>query len=338
MNSGLPWDFPRSTAAVRQILQTGAAHGIDAARCLARTGLTTGELDDPGALVQATQELAVARNLLAALPGRAGLGVQTGVRYQVSTAGILGFAMQASRTVGEAVHLALRYLPLTSMFVSMRLEDAGERVAIVVDDSLVPADVREFFFDRDLSAVGNVRAALFGASASGELFEVELRYPVERPGLLDQFGRPSSVRYGAPRNVLRYPRWLHDMPLPSGDELTALMCRRQCEDLLNQRRRRHGVSALVRTRILRDPTRMPSMEEVAGELNVATRTLGRRLAREGTSFRALLDEVRDTLAGEMLTGGLAVSQVAARLGYAETASFTHAYTRWHGRPPSLARR
>jgi len=33
------------------------------------------------------------------------------------------------------------------------------------------------------------------------------------------------------------------------------------------------------------------------------------------------------------TGSLSVEQVARRLGYAETASFTHAFTRWKGVSP-----
>ncbi|MGC7311866.1 helix-turn-helix domain-containing protein, partial [Mycobacteroides abscessus subsp. massiliense] len=53
-----------------------------------------------------------------------------------------------------------------------------------------------------------------------------------------------------------------------------------------------------------------------------------------TSYRALLDEVRETLARELLRNGLSVREVSDRLGYSEPAAFTHAYTRWRGMPPS----
>jgi AraC-like DNA-binding protein len=46
-----------------------------------------------------------------------------------------------------------------------------------------------------------------------------------------------------------------------------------------------------------------------------------------------------TLAIELLShAGLTVEEVAVRLGYADTASFTHAFTRWRGNPPSQYRR
>lgn len=79
------------------------------------------------------------------------------------------------------------------------------------------------------------------------------------------------------------------------------------------------------------------MVDIASELGVDERTLRRRLTAEGTSYRALLDEVRATLAGELLGSGLTVEETARRLGYSETSAFTHAHTRWHGGPPSSRR-
>jgi AraC-like DNA-binding protein len=83
---------------------------------------------------------------------------------------------------------------------------------------------------------------------------------------------------------------------------------------------------------------MPTLGEVAGELALSPRTLRRRLAVSGTTFGALLARVRRQLAVEMLLDtSLTVEQIAAELGYAETSSFTRAFTRWTGLPPSRYR-
>ena len=58
----------------------------------------------------------------------------------------------------------------------------------------------------------------------------------------------------------------------------------------------------------------------------------RHLAAEGTTFRLLVDEVRGALAEEMLSHRMSVAEVAERLGYAEVASFSHAFKRWKGPP------
>ncbi|MFD2400258.1 helix-turn-helix transcriptional regulator [Prauserella oleivorans] len=72
---------------------------------------------------------------------------------------------------------------------------------------------------------------------------------------------------------------------------------------------------------------------------MTVRTLRRKLAAEGTSYRALVDEVRETVAEDLLaTPALSVEQIAHRLGYSEASSFIHAFTRWKGVPPREFRR
>jgi AraC-like DNA-binding protein len=62
------------------------------------------------------------------------------------------------------------------------------------------------------------------------------------------------------------------------------------------------------------------------------------LAAEHTSFRSLAEECRKARAQDLLaTPGLAVEEVAARLGYSEAAAFTHAFKRWTGEAPQAYR-
>jgi AraC-like DNA-binding protein len=84
---------------------------------------------------------------------------------------------------------------------------------------------------------------------------------------------------------------------------------------------------------------MPGLDSVAASLHMHPRTLRRRLADEDTSFRAITNDVRASLATELLSQvGLTVEQVARRLGYAETAAFNHAFARWFGVAPNEYRR
>jgi AraC-like DNA-binding protein len=69
------------------------------------------------------------------------------------------------------------------------------------------------------------------------------------------------------------------------------------------------------------------MGAVAAALGMASRSLHRHLAPGGTTFGLLIDEVRSALAEEMLAHRMSVAEVAERLGYAESASFSHAFKR-----------
>lgn len=108
--------------------------------------------------------------------------------------------------------------------------------------------------------------------------------------------------------------------------------------LLDARKARGGLAHSVRSRLVTASARMPTMHNVANDLCMTSRTLRRRLVDEGTSFAELRDEVRQTLADELLNGQrLSVAQVAERLGYAEPASFVNAFKRWHGTTPHASR-
>jgi AraC-like DNA-binding protein len=81
------------------------------------------------------------------------------------------------------------------------------------------------------------------------------------------------------------------------------------------------------------------MEEIAGEMRMTSRTLRRHLTAEGATFRALLEEVRSTLAEELMaTASLTHGEIAERLGYADVTTFIEAFRRWKGVPPSEFRR
>jgi AraC-like DNA-binding protein len=65
----------------------------------------------------------------------------------------------------------------------------------------------------------------------------------------------------------------------------------------------------------------------------------RRLAAEGTTFHALLDEVRSEVARGQLTGSARTNaEIADLLGFASSASFTAWFAARHGLPPQIWRR
>lgn len=65
----------------------------------------------------------------------------------------------------------------------------------------------------------------------------------------------------------------------------------------------------------------------------------RQLEKEGTSFRAIRDNLRFQLAKEYLsTDDLNMDAIAFLLGYLEVNSFVRAFTGWAGESPSSFRK
>lgn len=78
---------------------------------------------------------------------------------------------------------------------------------------------------------------------------------------------------------------------------------------------------------------------LAKELGMSRRQLFRRLEAEGTTCQAVVDSVKFSRARHLLEAGDApIAEIAFALGYPDQSSFTRAFTRWSGAPPSAWRK
>jgi AraC-like DNA-binding protein len=73
-------------------------------------------------------------------------------------------------------------------------------------------------------------------------------------------------------------------------------------------------------------------------LSMTTRTLHRRLAKEQQNYKAILQDVRFTLAKQYLVNQTnSIKQVAYLLGYEDVANFRRAFKKWQGQSPQQYR-
>ncbi|MFW2439679.1 MAG: helix-turn-helix domain-containing protein [Arenicellales bacterium] len=81
------------------------------------------------------------------------------------------------------------------------------------------------------------------------------------------------------------------------------------------------------------------IEGAARKLKLSVRSLQRKLAIEGTSYRHILDRERYCRAYGLLTQPVnTITEISKSLGYEYVSDFTRAFTRQHGSPPSAVRK
>ena len=86
------------------------------------------------------------------------------------------------------------------------------------------------------------------------------------------------------------------------------------------------------------PSGQGGVDTVARRLAVSSRTLQRRLRSEGTSFKAVVDETRESLARQYLRRThLTATEIAYLRGFDEATSFFRAFQRWTGTTPETLR-
>jgi AraC-like DNA-binding protein len=86
------------------------------------------------------------------------------------------------------------------------------------------------------------------------------------------------------------------------------------------------------------PAGSGTVQAVARELAVSTRTLQRQLRSEDTSFQSVLNDTRESLARHYLAQGhLSTPEIAFLVGYEEPSSFYRAFHGWTGQTPQRVR-
>jgi AraC-like DNA-binding protein len=327
----LDLDLPRPPVSALLLTNLALEHGVAAHDVLHGTRLALDVLTDPQTSVSGRQEMRIVQNLIAAIGETPGLGVTAGTRYHLTTHGIWGFALSSCPTARSAIEVGLRYVDLTFAFTQMSLVTAGDYLRLMLDPSHLPREVQRFFVERETASVINLGRQVL--STPMPLGHVYFSFPA--PTELEPYRvfEPTPV-FGADANFIEMHRDVLDLPIPQADPYAAAATQQQCQQLLAQRRARSGYAGRIRDRLVQQPGQLPDLEVVASELHMSSRTLRRHLEREGTSYRNLVDEVREHLAEELLAiGALSVAEIGRRLGYADTPSFTAAFKRWKGGTP-----
>ncbi len=326
------WSVRRGIASSQLLCMLAGERGLSLVDVLRGTDISAAQLADPATEIEAAQELALIGNLVRGLGNPPSLGLAAGLRYHLTTMGIWGFVLASSATLRAALEAGLGHMDLTYSFSRIWIEQDADGAHLMLDVSAAPAPLRRFLVERDVAAIVTFNRELLSTRQTANA----IRFAFAKPDDLDPYRSALGLtpQFDAGCNALTIASALLDRPLPQANPQVRALCEMQCRSLLARRRTRAGFAGRVRDQLLRNPQQLPDMEQVATELCMTSRHLRRLLDEEGTSYRALVDEVRQALAEQLLRSPrMKLDEVAERLGYAERASFIQAFKRWTGVTP-----
>ncbi|OEC90612.1 AraC family transcriptional regulator [Acinetobacter sp. YK3] len=332
------WTYERSIHSVRLMADFAAEFGVSHQQILKGTGLEQQQLLDPNTLVTGQQELQLIRNLVEKFEQRPLLGLEIGTRYHFTTFGSLGLALISSANIREALNFALAYFPLSFAFsqfvVSEQAETQSVQIEIVVDEG-IPKTLWPFIIERDVAALITVQRDLMRAHLCQKVvFSFPLRGEMQPYTAL--FG--VTPEFGGSKNLIVLNAEKIDQKLSMANELVLHAAEEQCRQTLDKRQSQKKYTHQVQQVLMNSKGQIPSMEEVADRLHLNSRTLRRYLAQEQMTFLQIREEVRKILADYYLSlTQTSIEQISEWLGYAEPASFIHAYKRWYGKTPHATR-
>jgi AraC-like DNA-binding protein len=148
------------------------------------------------------------------------------------------------------------------------------------------------------------------------------------------------VQFSAPYLGFVLPEaWLTE-PLAQADQDLHTVLRKSAELLLSNLPHVESITERVRALLIVElASGHAGISQIARQLGMSQRTLGRRLASEGTKFSELLDMLRRSLATRYLRErATAIADIAQLTGFAQTNAFHRAFRRWTGTTPGEYRR
>jgi AraC-like DNA-binding protein len=259
-------------------------------------------------------------------------GLLLGQYVNLLSFGIAGRLARNAPSVGAALQ------DLAAHFV---LHDSGgvPSVAIHNDTATLTygmhtAGVRnaDQVYDQSVVSMMNVMRQLCGAGWKPDAILLPRKRPVDMRPYREILG--ASLRFDAVQAAVLFPAFWLARPVVDADPLLHMVLQdRASAELTGQGPMLHGdVRRTIRLLLL---SRQCSRADVAKRLGIHPRTLGRRLQESGTTFQALLDDMRAQMAKQLLLDTrLPVARIAAAVGYEDPTIFTRAFARWTGLTPS----
>jgi AraC-like DNA-binding protein len=256
--------------------------------------------------------------------------------------GVVGYVMQHAPDVRAALHCLERFNGLLGEGVGPRLTERGGDLVLHRVEPPRIARLLSLSIAVPLGTATLVRALAGLRPDEPVAVEVAFQHPpFPAPALASlSHALASPLRFNESEMRFVIPRAVFERPLPAPDPGLFGYLERHAEALQARVAASTSLAARVRELLaarLRDGE--PDQSSIAQALAVTERTLQRRLQDEGTTFAALLDEVRRDLGRMYLSDPkLAIFEVAFLLGYSEPSAFNRAFRRWTGESPSEFRR
>jgi AraC-like DNA-binding protein len=316
------------TMAVPSLL---SEHGVDPVPLLAEFDLTPAHFDEPDYTLSfhARSQLLARCAQVTRCPH---FGLLVGQRAGLGSFGLLGYLMQSAPDLRTALELCVRHFGLHNPNSTSTL--VVRRSLATFNHTLFELGIegRAQVIDLTVGIMINVLRTLRGPGAN----PIGVRVAHARPRAVAPFTDfvRARVTFDAPVTAVDVPAAWLDQPLPTADPLLHQLMQHRVAELQSQAGETIAAQ-LHRVLPALIDARSAVVAEAAARLGLGVRTLGRRLAAEGTTFARVRDEARYSMAIQLLSGTtLHAADIAEKLGYANASAFTSAFRRWSGQPPS----
>ncbi len=322
-------------AHVLHLIEVIKRWNVSGPELLEGTGVSYESLSEPRAQLPVPTMVAVLERARR-LTGEPALGLHTGLHTRATLYGHLGFAVLSASTVREAIDVSLRFGPIVTTALTVRLRVEKREASLIVDEHADFGSVRDIVIISTLISLWQISRTLTARELTTSTAEFALPEPhysakLVIPGLRMRFDRPVHRLAFDPKSL--------DLPYMMPDPIALKLAREQCQKELDALGLNTGLPERVRGLISKPEGGFRGLEEVAAVLKRSPRTLKRQLGAQGLTFSTLREKELCERAIVLLgSADLSLAEIAMRLGYSNVTNFERAFHRWTDSTPAERRR
>lgn len=255
-------------------------------------------------------------------------GMRLGRKQGVQSLGPVAVLIRHAETVADALDGVCRYLYHCAPPDIAKLHRGQSTAVFTLEIALRQMAYRDHWIEKGLVLTMDALRLMLGDDFAPLRVTMQHR-AISPPGAYREFFN-CPVEFGCELNSIHVPLAVLDRPIPGRDPTILAMA----ENYLSQIGPALPLVEHVRELIHRMlKINQASLVGVAQALVVHPRILQRRLSEYGTSFEAILDDVRREMAWQLSERIGNVAQIATMLGYAEQSGYSRACRRWYGQTP-----
>ncbi|XDF34197.1 AraC family transcriptional regulator ligand-binding domain-containing protein [Paracidovorax avenae] len=317
---------------IRLLVSRAWTRGMTAEGLTRGLGLEPHDLDASGLQVSYRQTLEVARRFWNAAPGIE-QGLRFGGQANIVALGALGLGMMACANVHDMLQFLIEFQRAGGCLLNVYSERTEQHFHVVLRPRFDDPEVEPFLAAYTLASIHAMVQQVLGA----EFHPLRVQFALPQPVDLAEFEQAFGCR-------VDFETGDHRLSLPP--QAVAL---RTAEPSVAARMRSMlleawppgpwtDLGAAVVQVLRRSQTLAPPLSDIAAALNLGERTLRRRLAEEGLTYRGLVSEERRRRTLTMVCrSSQSMEDVAVKTGYSSARSLRRAVQRWTGTGPSLVR-
>jgi len=264
-------------------------------------------------------------------------GLHFGEAMQVTALGVVGELLRHSQTIGEALTQAAAFVHLITDMITMDVVRSDQSFTLRFlpnhnQQMAHPAlfqQVMDFFMAFSLHEVDGLILRKMKPSVVKTM---------HRQTDLSEYQRVlrCPVIQGSDTYSLEFASSYWNEPVLTADYDLQCVLLRKVSALNDAFMNTHVLSERINKYLLSNACMgVPTLDAIAANLNVSSRSLQRKLQEEGVTYQQLTDSLRKSLALHYLeSGNYPVKEVSYMLGYNELSAFNRAFRRWTGTTPA----